>query len=317
MKVRAKVPQWAAGAVLAGAISLACAGAGAQEQDRLFLPPVWDDDAMLDLVDDPPGGVKKDGEGEDWPVVPGVAGTEDVVPAGAADPIPAVAGEERAEPQPAQGIAEDAASSSLLGYLGDRKETPVRPPEPVPGLAGAAAALFGCPRSVLEDLLRAATAKADVVSSLEIEREVLTLCAERQALVLNILQAEAELGLLWSASRAPEPEARPEPVDVLAQLTEFEGARVLEFVEEPLEPEPEPEPEPETPSYGWWAIFGVDGDLQARVSNGSEVWFVREGDELPGGVVVEWISVTPPGVHVMRAGEDEILPYRTVQGEGG
>ena len=180
--------------------------------------------------------------------------------------------------------AEGAGSSSLLGYLGERKEAPP-PVAPAPGVGEAAAALFGCPRSVLEDLLRAATAKADVVSSLEIEREVLTLCAERQVLVVTILEAEAELARLWQESRGPAPEAvRPEPGNVLAQLTEFQGEPVVEFVEEPVEPEPEPEPEAELPSYGWFSIFGTAGDLRAGVRRG-----FHAGDavllDLLGGVI--------------------------------
>ena len=289
----------------------------AQDEGLQLLPPLGDDDGLDQGVGGKQPGEERDGETTDGTASPGVADPADV-------------GQERAEEQAAgpasldsgisAGVPEEresvqkAGSSSLLGYLDDRKGA-AAPVAPEPGPAGAAAALSGCPRSVLEDLLTAATAKADVVSSLEIEREVLTFCAERQALVVKILQAEEELGRLWQESRGPGPEVQPEPADVLAQLTAFEGAQVVEFVEEPLEPEPEPVPEP--PRYGWFAIFGVDGDLQARVSDGREVWFVREGDELPGGVVVDWIAVSPPGVHVVHGGEDELLPYRPAQGGGG
>ncbi len=312
-------------ALAAGILAALGGAAGAQERDGLFLPQLWDDDAMTDLVDEQPGGEQRDGEAGDGVVEPGVEGTGDVVPVAGEDGLSDVAEpEEVGEQAPPPGDAgisadvadeagrtEEAGSSSLLDYLGDRKEAP----QPAPGAGeAAAAALFGCPRSVLEDLLRAATAKADVVSSLEIEREVLTLCAERQALVVTILEAEAELARLWQESRGPAPEAvRPEPADVLAQLTEFQGQPVVEFVEEPVEPEPEPE----LPSYGWFSIFGTAGDLQAGVSDGREVWFVRETDMLPGGVVVDWIGVSPPAVHVMVGDEVLTLPFRRMDGGDG
>ena len=44
---------------------------------------------------------------------------------------------------------------------------------------------------------------------------------------------------------------------------------------------------------------------------------MRVGDELPGGVVVDWIGVSPPAVHVVTGDEVETLPYRPVQGEEG
>lgn len=321
---------WAVWAVLAGVVGAMAAPAQAQEQDQLFLPPLWDDDSLLDMADERLKGDERDAETAAWPMVPGAAGTDDVVPLGAGDHGLEGAVQERPErqPQAAQdagmggelgeqpGTAKETGSSSLLGYLGERKEA-LRPPAPGPGLSGAAAALFGCPRSVLEDLLKAATAKADVVSSLEIEREVLTFCAERQALVVQILQAEAELERLWRESLGPAPEARQEPVDVLAQLTEFQGAAIVDFAEEALEPEPEPEPESAPPAYGWFSIFGTAGDLQAGVSDGGEVWFVRERDALPGGVVVERIGVRPPGVHVLLGSEELALPYRPADGEDG
>ena len=319
-------------AVLAAGVLAALGGAaGAQQSDGLSLPELWDDDEMTDPVDGQAGGEERDGEADDGVSEPGVEGTEDVVPAAAEDGLSDLAEPENVAEQPpppgdagiSAGVAdapvgaEEAGSSSLLGYLGERKEAPP-PVAPAPGVGEAAAALFGCPRSVLEDLLRAATAKADVVSSLEIEREVLTLCAERQVLVVTILEAEAELARLWQESRGPAPEAvRPEPADVLAQLTEFQGEPVLEFVEEPVEPEPEPEPEPELPSYGWFSIFGTAGDLRAGVSDGREVWFVRETDVLPGGVVVDWIGVSPPAVHVMVGDQDLTLPFRRMDGGEG
>ena len=327
---------WLRVAVACISLAIALPASSLAQDDGLPLfPPLGEEDWSDQGVGGERPGERADGEAGDERLAPGVVGTEGGVPVGseegrsqvggeepraaeAAGKAPEEAGISASVPDGLEGV-EESGSSSLLGYLGERQEAlPEVPAVAEPGLAGAAAALFGCPRSVLEELLKAATAKADVVSSLEIEREVLTLCAERQELVVTILQAEAELGRLWRESTAPaEEEVRAAPENVLAQLTEFEGALVVEFVEEPVEAEPEPEPEPEPVAYGWFSIFGTGGDLQARVSDGTEVWFVREGDELPGGVVVDWISVSPPGVHVLREGEDVMLPYRSAQGGDG
>ena len=335
-------------AVVFSLAAAAPASSLAQDEGLSILPSLGGD-GWPDRGD---GGLRQgedgDGRGADEAVAPGAAGTSDVIAVGAGDgraPAPGEEGPLWAPPEAAEGAglsggvgpgrpdaeAEADGSSSLLGYLEESDEVPPAGAEPelppVPGLGEAGAALFGCPRSVLQGLLKAATAKADVVSSLEIEREVLTLCGERQRLVVQILTAEAELVRLWRESLQPAPAAEAEPAetvaapafDVIAQLTEFAGAPVLAFEDEP-EPEQlaeaEPEPEP-VPRYWWASIFGVSRDLKARVSDGAEVWFVRVGDELPGGVVVDWIGVSPPAVHVVTGDEVETLPYRASGGGEG
>ena len=66
---------------------------------------------------------------------------------------------------------------------------------------------------------------------------------------------------------------------------------------------------PKPPAWSWFSIIGTAGDLRAGVSDGSRVWFVREGDRLPGAVTVERIAVRPPGVHIGGA-DEAALPYR-------
>ena len=66
---------------------------------------------------------------------------------------------------------------------------------------------------------------------------------------------------------------------------------------------------PAAPSWSWFSIIGTAGELRAGVSDGLRVWFVREGDRLPGGLTVERIAGRPPGLHVGGAGESA-LPYR-------
>ena len=316
---------WLRLGLVGGVLGMVSVTAAAQERDRLFLPPLWDEDAMRGIAEGKQG---ENGGAEREPLFPGLGSTEDVVPVvagevageGVAEGVeaPMATVERETEAGISGGVteqlrkAEEAGASSILGYLEERRRAAVV--APAPGLAGVAAVLFGCPRSVLQKLLEAATAKPDIVSSLDIEREVLTLCGERQKLVAKILQAEAELAQLWRESRVPPPEeAVAVSVDVVAQLTEFAGAKVVDEAVDAVVVEPEPEPSP----YGWFSIFGMAGDLKAGVSDGDKVWFVRVDDELPGGVVVDWISVRPPGVHVVSGDLSEMLPYRAMRGESG
>jgi len=77
--------------------------------------------------------------------------------------------------------------------------------------------------------------------------------------------------------------------------------------------EEKPESVPAPPAYAWFSIVGTAGDLRAGIGDdtgkgGARVWFVREGDRLPGGVTVTRIAARPPGVHVEGAVE-AALPY--------
>ena len=65
---------------------------------------------------------------------------------------------------------------------------------------------------------------------------------------------------------------------------------------------------PKPPAYAWFSILGTPGRLRAGVSDGRRVWFVREGDRLPGAVRIERITARPPGVRVKGASRGA-LPY--------
>ena len=179
----------------------------------------------------------------------------------------------------------------------------------------ASAVLFGCPRVLLAALLAEAAETGDAVSALAIERETLTLCRERQEIVTGIVTLEDKLRALLEESRgktggpaasAGTPAAAGAPI-----VKESAPVRVVSLAP-PLEDDdgasaPE-ETAPPAPFYAWFSIIGTAGDLEAGVSDGGRIWFVREGDRLPGAVTVERIEAHPPGVHV---GEPEIaLPYR-------
>ena len=212
--------------------------------------------------------------------------------------------------------------------------------------------LRGCPRALLSALLAGAAetlvpetlapetpvpktlapetlgpSTGDAVSALAIEREILGLCRERQEIVTGIVRAEGELRALLAEARgasaapavavdtasvADPPIVKVStPVRVVALTATPDGGRD-EAPEKAAKP-----PAPPAPSWSWFSIIGTAGSLRAGVSDGARggtsVWFVREGDRLPGGLTVERIETRPPGVHVGGAGETlgplNALPY--------
>ena len=190
-------------------------------------------------------------------------------------------------------------------------------------VSGSSPVLHGCPRALLASLLAEATETADAVSALAIERETLSLCRERQEIVNGIValedelqallaEAQGETGALGTGAGAMGPADAP-IVKVSAPV------RVIEVpTPTPLRAATAaPATVPELPSYSWFSIVGTAGDLRAGIADGAgngsarggtSVWFVREGDSLPGGVTVTRIAVRPPGVHVDGAVEGA-LPY--------
>ena len=72
---------------------------------------------------------------------------------------------------------------------------------------------------------------------------------------------------------------------------------------------------PAAPRYGWFSILGMAGDLRAGITDGHRVWFVREGDPLPGDVRVGRIAARPPGVQI-EGSDDRALPYQARPGDG-
>ena len=181
--------------------------------------------------------------------------------------------------------------------------------------------LHGCPRALLASLLAEATETADAVSALAIERETLALCRERQEIVNGIVTLEGELQALLAEAQgeAGAPGTGAGSVgSVDAPIVKVSApVRVIEMAAPaPAETaETDAPPAPQSPAYSWFSIVGTAGDLRAGISRGdgtgnggARVWFVREGDRLPGGVTVTRIVARPPGVHVDGAVE-AALPY--------
>ena len=183
--------------------------------------------------------------------------------------------------------------------------------------------LHGCPRALLNALLAGAADTNDAVSALAIERETLALCRERQEIVNGIVALEGELGTLLAEAQAksagPVEGAVGSPVSDTPIVKESAPVRVVSLPpaddDAGVAAEEKPERGPAPPSYFWFSIIGTAGDLRAGIGDGTSVWFVPEGDRLPGGtprsspVLVTGIGIRPPGVRIGGAGETS-LPYR-------
>ena len=240
------------------------------------------------------------------------AGRETGREGGAAEGYPGVIESAGAEAGPPR--------SRLLRSLSDRP--PATPSQgtlaavtvdPAAGVSGDPddRVVFGCPRALLSALLAGAAETGDAVSALAIERETLALCRERQEIVTGIVTLEGELRALLAESRGET--AAPAHSAVAPIVKESTPVRVVRHLSpsldraEPVEPANTDAPKP--PAWSWFSVIGTAGALRAGVSDGALVWFVREGDRLPGGVTVERIDARPPGVHVGGA-DETALPYR-------
>ena len=244
-----------------------------------------------------------------------VAGRED----GGAVTGPAVAASADIGAQPA---------SRLLRSLGQRAvqefspppSTKIRTEDAVSGAAGAPLGnvLYGCPLALLRSLLAGAADTDDAVFALAIERETLALCRERQEIVNGIVALEGELGALQAEARArstrPVESAVGSAVADTHIVKDSAPVRVVslppanEAAEEAPDKDEAPA-EPAPPDYAWFSIIGTASDLRAGVSDGERVWFVREGDRLPGEVLITGIGTKPPSVRIGGA-EEASLPYR-------
>ena len=189
------------------------------------------------------------------------------------------------------------------------------PKSGIPTPPMAASVIAGCPRDLLTRLLAGVANKEDALSALAIEHEILKLCHERQLIVTGIFETEAQLRALRA------------PAEPAAANRSPAGAAVVPSVMPQLNTVPAKLPAPSTappnsakaapaaPRYGWFSIVGMAGALRAGVTDGQRVWFVREGDPLPGDVRVGRIAARPPGVQIEGA-DDSALPYRARPGDG-
>ena len=236
---------------------------------------------------------------------------------------------------PSTGAANGGGRSRLLRVLdggaagqpqrlgpGEEAQTPNRP-VPETGIALpplAASVIAGCPRDLLTRLLEGVAERRDMLSALAIEQEILKLCHERQLIVTGIFETEAQLRALRAPKVSPaenRSQAAAAVPSVVPQLNTA-GAKPpvsATTARRPANAPVAPPAAPAPPRYGWFSIVGMTGDLRAGVTDGARVWFVREGDPLPGDIRVARIAQRPPGVQIEGSG-DHALPYRARPGDG-
>ena len=218
------------------------------------------------------------------------------------------------------GWTQDIDAPALAGPAVKPSAPPAGSTPPPRSLPGAAVA---CPRDVLARLLGSAAERTDIVAALAIEKETLALCAERQALVVEIVKLDKALSAEIEQDRDGGKEPRPSrSVDQLAGTGPVAAAETAAPVMAVAMPSPEagkekeadepPPPRrpasaaPPPPRYAWFSLLGRSGRLLAGVTDGSRSWFVSVGDQLPGGRTVKRISGKPPGVEVAGLG---LLPW--------
>ena len=176
-------------------------------------------------------------------------------------------------------------------------------------LVFAGEVLDECPRDHLRAVYLQAVERHEVVDLAAVEVEVLKLCRERQGLISEIVRGEEELAELL-ATHAGEPgparaRADSDPLPALLPASRerspaaagSETRGTLSLVSGRTE-----KGERAPPLYRWFTVYGSGSELFAGVSDGVERWWVRAGDELPGGVEVVSVRVRPVSVRA-AAGE--------------
>ena len=249
---------------------------------------------------------------------------------------PDTASPEAAPAAPGEPAAAAGGSRLLRALAGNPGRENTRAEDRAPVMAAE-----GCPRGLLRRLLAGAAGEADALSALGIEREILTLCRERQEVLAGLFEAEAALRELRTpavaAAAQPEPAekaavAPPSPARLVAPAARTEAPSPLRAALAAADTADETDTgaaEPRAPRYAWFSIIGSAGALRAGVTDGSGIWFVREGDALPGGARIAAISGRPPGVRVTGSGETLVpgtlgpesgegtpLPYGARPGDG-
>ncbi|MDE0204239.1 MAG: hypothetical protein OXK73_17610 [Rhodospirillaceae bacterium] len=209
------------------------------------------------------------------------------------EPLPIVNAPVEAPPETAVAPAAagpdlDAATAALVTML-------TGPPAEGPTMAD-------CAIELLRTRLASAVAGEDVLTAVALENELLRLCQRRQQLVADVLHTELLLASLAAGEAETGPslpvETPPPPAAPAATLLD----QLAEATLPPTEPEPWVD---QAPPYTWFNILGMAGNLRAAVTDGTQVWWVREGESLPGGWRVVHIANTPPGVslHHIETGD--------------
>ena len=231
---------------------------------------------------------------------------------------------------PSTGAANAAGRSRLLRVLdggaaenaqpagrGEEARTPNVPAPksgiPIPPMA--ASVIAGCPRDLLTRLLAGVAERQDALSALAIEHETLKLCHERQLIVTGIFETEAQLRALRAPAEPAAANRSPAVAATVPSVTPQLNTVPAKLPAPSTTARKPAKAAPAAPRYGWFSIVGMAGDLRAGVTDGRRVWFVREGDPLPGDVRIGRIAARPPGVQI-EGSDDRALPYQARPGDG-
>ena len=168
----------------------------------------------------------------------------------------------------------------------------------------ALAAVLRADRSVRErEALELETVRRETEARAQAARERMAIAVEERR---RLAQARIE-GARRGAREGAREAAREAEARKLAKAVAAEAAaapKTEPAVIAPAEPAPAPEER-----YGWFALKGSGTDLSAGVTDGEGRWWVRVGDDLPGGVRIGAIRSRPPRV-VVAGGAAAGLPYR-------
>ena len=231
---------------------------------------------------------------------------------------------------PSTGAANAAGRSRLLRVLdggaagqpqpaGSHGESAVpvvlTPKSGIPIPPSAASVIAGCPRDLLTRLLAGVAERQDALSALAIEHETLKLCHERQLIVTGIFETEARLRALRAPAEPATVNRSPTVAATVPSVMPQLNTVPAKLPAPSTAPPKSTKAAPAAPRYGWFSIIGMADDLRAGVTDGQRVWFVREGDPLPGDVRVGRIAARPPGVQI-EGSDDSALPYRARPGDG-
>ena len=259
-------------------------------------------------------------------------------------PIPELPLAPRAEESLAPGDAATPAPSTTAVS----PAPPLPPGIPAPAARSVAsrsapgAPLPPCPRRLLVRLLAGPTAPEDAAAALAIEAEALALCTERQKLIVELHEADGRLREAWNkgkkkagkerdgaeaeAKTEAGTETKTEPGPVLPppparSTTPATRPATPPGVVATAPPAPAPDPGPillarpdpaaeaaASPPYAWFTILGTPGALRAGITDGTRLWYVGEGDRLPGGARVGYIAARPPGV-ALAGRTGTVLPH--------
>ena len=185
----------------------------------------------------------------------------------------------------------------------------------MPALVFAQEVLDECPRDHLRAVYLQAVERHEVVDLAAVEVEVLKLCRERQGLISEIVRGEEELaGLLATHAGGTGTVSARTDSDLLpallpasrgqnpaASVGETGGALSLASGRTGIG-------ERDPLLYRWFTVYGSGSELFAGVSDGVERWWVRAGDELPGGVEVVSVRVRPDSVRAAAGARQWQLP---------